>query len=191
MMKFTKLKIPDIIVCEPEFDFDERGYFVENFRKDELDKFLGYSVSFCQENETSSTYGVIRGLHYQQAPHGQTKLVRVIKGKVIDVVVDVRENSKTFGEHVSIELSDENKKQLFIPVGFAHGFVVLSDKAILNYKVDNYYNFASERGIAYNDKFLNIDWQLSNNKIKLSAKDKNHPLFKDSEYYITSKHKKC
>ena len=130
-------------------------------------------------------------MHYQQAPHGQTKLVRVIEGKIIDVVVDVRENSKTFGEHVSIELSDENKKQLFIPVGFAHGFVVLSDRAILNYKVDNYYNFASERGIAYNDKFLNIDWQLSNNKIKLSAKDKNHPLFKDSEYYITSKHKKC
>ena len=183
MMKFTKLKIPDLVVCVPKILLDDRGYFMESFRHDELEKFLGYSVSFCQENETSSSYGVIRGLHFQQAPHGQAKLVRVTKGKVLDVVVDIRKNSKTFGEYVSIELSAENKKQLFIPVGFAHGFIVLSDVAVLNYKVDNYYNYDSERGIAFNDRFLNIDWKLSDDKIVLSNKDKNQPLFKDSEYF--------
>ena len=182
-MKFTKLEIPDIIVCEPSVYYDKRGYFTETFRQDKLNTFLGYNVNFVQENETKSSYGVLRGLHYQTAPYGQTKLVRVNHGAVLDVVVDVRLGSPTFGKHLCVEISAENRRQLFIPAGFAHGFVVLKDDTSFLYRVDNYYDSKSERGIIFNDKNLGIDWQLSPELIKLSDKDTKHPFFKDADYY--------
>ena len=170
-MNFTRLTIPDVILCEPEVFGDDRGYFIESFRQDKLDAFLGYSINFCQDNESKSSYGVLRGLHYQLAPYAQTKLVRVIQGSVLDVAVDIRKDSTTFGQHVAIELSEENKKQMFIPRGFAHGFIVLSDTAIFSYKCDNFYNKASEGGIIYNDKDLNIDWKLDEKEFIVSEKD--------------------
>lgn len=132
--------------------------------------FLGYDVKFCQENESKSTYGVLRGLHYQEPPFAQAKLVRVIQGSVLDVAVDIRKDSPTFGKHISVEINEQNKKQLFIPVGFAHGFVVLSETAIFAYKVDNYYDKDSDKGINFNS--FNIDWKIDHNDIKLSDKDK-------------------
>lgn len=182
-MKFTRLKIPDVILCEPQAIGDERGYFIEAFRQDKLDKFLGYSINFCQDNESKSTYGVLRGLHYQLSPHAQTKLVRVITGSVLDVAVDIRKGSPYFGQHVAVVLSAENKKQLLVPRGFAHGFVVLSDEAIFSYKVDNHYNHESDRGIAFNDKSLGIDWKLNLDELKLSEKDLNQPSFKNLNHF--------
>lgn len=182
-MKYTRLEIPEIVLCEPEVHFDNRGYFIEAYRHESLETYLGYPINFCQENETKSSYGVIRGLHYQQAPFGQSKLVRVTHGAVLDVVVDVRKNSRTFGKHISIEISAENKKQLFIPAGFAHGFITLSSEAIFVYKVDIYYNEDSERGISFDDKDLAINWRLNREDFKLSKKDINQTLFKDAEYY--------
>jgi len=126
-MKYIRTTIPDVIICEPKLHGDERGYFVETFRQDKLDKFLGFSINFCQDNESKSSNGVLRGLHYQLAPFAQTKLIRVIKGEVLDVAVDIRKGSPTFGQHVAVELSVQNRKQLFVPKGFAHGFVVLSE----------------------------------------------------------------
>ena len=136
------------------------GTFQKPLDKINLEEFLGFSVNFCQENESKSSFGVLRGLHYQLAPYAQTKLVRVLQGAVLDVSVDLRKDSPTFGKHVAIELSEENKKQILIPRGFAHGFAVLSKEAVLAYKVDNYYHQTSERGIAYHDKSLAIDWKL-------------------------------
>ena len=182
-MNFTRLEIPDVILCEPKTLSDERGYFSETFREDKLEKFLGFPVNFCQENESKSSYGVLRGLHYQIAPYAQSKLVRVLQGAVLDVSVDVRKDSPTFGKHIAIELSEENKKQILIPKGFAHGFVVLSKEAVLTYKVDNYYHQASERGIAYDDKNLAIDWKLPPKDIKVSAKDANQVLLKNSDLF--------
>ena len=182
-MQFKRLAIPDVILCEPEFFGDERGYFSETFRQDKLENFLGYKVNFCQDNESKSYYGVLRGLHYQLAPHAQTKLLRVIEGKVLDVAVDIRKDSPTFGQHVAVELSAENKRQLFVPRGFAHGFVVLSETAVFAYKVDNYYNSKADRGLAYNDETLNIDWKLSFEDLKLSAKDLIQPKFKNAPYF--------
>jgi len=182
-MKFTILDIPDVIFCEPQVFGDERGYFIEAFRKDKLDKFLGYKINFCQDNESKSSFGVLRGLHYQLAPHAQSKLVRVISGAVLDVAVDIRKGSPYFGKHVAVELSEENKKQLFVPRGFAHGFVVLSEEAVFSYKVDNYYHPESDRGIAFNDKSLGIDWKLNSNELKLSEKDIKQPLFKNADYF--------
>ena len=182
-MKFTILDIPDVIFCEPQVFGDERGYFIEAFRKDKLDKFLGYKINFCQYNESKSSFGVLRGLHYQLAPHAQSKLVRVISGAVLDVAVDIRKGSPYFGKHVAVELSEENKKQLFVPRGFAHGFVVLSEEAVFSYKVDNYYHPESDRGIAFNDKSLGIDWKLNSNELKLSEKDIKQPLFKNADYF--------
>jgi dTDP-4-dehydrorhamnose 3,5-epimerase len=182
-MNFTRLEIPDVILCEPITISDERGYFSETFRQDKLEEFLGFSVNFCQENESKSTFGVLRGLHYQTAPYAQTKLVRVLQGAVLDVSVDLRKDSPTFGKHVAIELSEENKKQIFIPRGFAHGFIVLSNEAILGYKVDNYYHQASERGIAYHDNSLSIDWKLKPEDIKVSLKDANQTLFKEADLF--------
>jgi dTDP-4-dehydrorhamnose 3,5-epimerase len=182
-MKFKRLDIPDVILCEPQVFGDERGYFSEAFRQDKLDQFLGYTIGFCQDNESKSSYGVLRGLHYQLAPHAQTKLVRVIQGVVLDVAVDIRQGSITFGKHVVVELSAENKKQLLVPRGFAHGFVVLSEEAIFSYKVDNYYNPDSDRGITFDDKALGIDWILNTDELKLSEKDTKHSLFKDAEYF--------
>jgi len=182
-MKFTRLEIPDVILCEPKTLSDERGYFSEIFRQDKLEEFLGFPVNFCQENESKSSYGVLRGLHYQIAPYAQSKLVRVLQGAVLDVSVDVRKDSPTFGKHTAIELSEENKKQIFIPKGFAHGFIVLSKEAVLAYKVDNYYHKVSERGIAYDDKSLAIDWRLHPKDIKVSAKDANQVLLKNLDLF--------
>jgi dTDP-4-dehydrorhamnose 3,5-epimerase len=182
-MKFTRLEIPEVILCEPKILSDERGYFSETFRQDKLEDFLGFSVNFCQENESKSSFGVLRGLHYQIAPYEQTKLVRVLQGTVLDVSVDLRKDSPTFGKHIAIELSEENKKQIFIPRGFAHGFVVLTKEAVLAYKVDNYYHQVSERGIAYDDKSLAIDWKLKLEYIKVSAKDANQVLLKNTDLF--------
>ena len=177
-MKFKRAEIPDIIIIEPHSYKDERGYFFESFRYDKLNEFLGFEVNFCQENESKSTYGVLRGLHYQDPPYAQTKLVRVIQGKVLDVAVDIRKESPTFGKHVSIELSEKNKKQLLIPKGFAHGFVVLSETAIFFYKTDNYFSKEFDRGIAFDDPFLGINWVIKKG-IKTSKKDDNNPLFNE------------
>jgi dTDP-4-dehydrorhamnose 3,5-epimerase len=185
-MNFTRLKIPDVILCEPEVFGDDRGYFAETFRQDKLDAFLGFNIDFCQENESKSSMGVLRGLHYQLAPHAQTKLVRVIKGAVLDVAVDIRKGSPTFGKHVAVELTAENKKQLLVPRGFAHGFVVLCKEAIFAYKVDNYYSPECDRGIAFDDESLGIDWQLKKSDLQLSAKDTQQPLFKDATYFNNS-----
>lgn len=178
-MIFKKTTIEDVIVCEPIIHGDERGYFVETFREDKLEKFLGYKIQFCQDNESKSRRGVLRGLHYQLPPFAQTKLVRVIKGKVLDVAVDIRKGSPTFGQHIVVELSEENKKQILVPRGFAHGFVVLSDEAIFAYKVDNYYSPEHDRGIAFNDKVLNIDWKINIKELQLSSKDLRQPLLQD------------
>lgn len=186
-MNFKRSTIPDVVICEPEFFGDKRGYFSETFRQDKLNEFLGFEVKFCQDNESKSSFGVLRGLHYQLNPFAQTKLVRVISGTVLDVVVDIRKNSLTFGKHFSIELSSENKKQLFVPKGFAHGFVVLSKSAVFSYKVDNFYNRDFDRGISFNDPFLGIDWILPYEKLVLSKKDINHPLFNEAEHFLNSK----
>lgn len=174
-MTFTRMSIPDIIICEPTVHGDARGYFVETYRDDALEKFLGYSLKFIQDNESKSSYGVLRGLHYQLEPFAQTKLVRVIQGTILDVAVDIRQNSPTFGLHVSVELSGDNKKQMLIPKGFAHGFVVLSEDATVAYKVDNYYAPQCDRGIMYNDPSLMIDWVVPSSKLKISDKDTKHP----------------
>ncbi len=179
-MNFVKTNIPEVIICEPVVHGDDRGYFVETFRQDKLEEFVGYKINFCQDNESKSSKGVLRGLHYQLPPYAQTKLVRVIQGKVLDVAVDIRENSPTFGQYVAVELSSENKRQLLIPRGFAHGFVVLEDDTIFAYKVDNYYSPECDRGIAFDDKDLNIDWILNHDELKLSPKDTKQPLLKES-----------
>ncbi len=182
-MKFTRTKIKDVVIIEPVVHGDERGYFVETFRADKLEEFLGFKVDFCQDNESKSSRGVLRGLHYQLPPFAQTKLVRVIKGRVLDVAVDIRKGSPTFGEYVAVELSEENKKQLFVPRGFAHGFVVLEDDTIFAYKVDNYYSPENDRGIAFDDESIGIDWILNKDELKLSAKDKKQPLLKDADLF--------
>lgn len=182
-MKFKRLSIPDLILCEPQVFGDHRGYFSETFRQDKLEDFLGFNIAFCQDNESKSTYGVLRGLHFQLAPYAQTKLVRVIKGVVLDVAVDIRKGSPTFGQHVSVELSSENRKQLLVPRGFAHGYVVLSEEAVFSYKVDNYYYPQYDRGIAFHDNKLAIDWKLKPNELKLSKKDMAQPLFESADYF--------
>ena len=174
-MKFTRTEIPDVVIVAPQVHGDERGYFVETFRADKLEAFLGYQINFCQDNESKSAKGVLRGLHYQLHPAAQTKLVRVIQGSVLDVAVDIRKGSPTFGKHVAVELSAENKRQLLVPRGFAHGFVVLEEDTIFAYKVDNYYSPENDRGIAFDDPELNIDWQLPNRELKLSQKDRVQP----------------
>jgi dTDP-4-dehydrorhamnose 3,5-epimerase len=182
-MNFIKTEIPEVIICEPQIHADERGYFFESFKKEAFEKFIGHSINFCQDNEAKSTKGVLRGLHYQLPPFAQSKLVRVIKGSVLDVAVDIRKNSRTFGEHVAVELSEFNKRQLFVPQGFAHGYVVLSNEAIFAYKVDNYYDKSAERGILYKDKILQIDWKLSENEILISEKDKMQPTFNNADLF--------
>ena len=174
-MQFTRTNISDVIIIEPKVHGDDRGYFVETFRADKLEEFLGYKINFCQDNESKSSKGVLRGLHYQLPPHAQTKLVRVIQGRVLDVAVDIRKNSATFGKYVAVELSAENKKQMLVPRGFAHGFVVLEDDTIFAYKVDNYYSPECDRGIAFDDESLNIDWILEKEELKLSDKDTKQP----------------
>ena len=175
-MKFIPQDIADVVLIEPKLFSDSRGYFVETFRRDLFNKAIGYNVDFIQDNESKSNKGVLRGLHYQQAPFSQAKLVSVSEGSVLDIVVDIRRSSNTFGQHLSFELTSENKHQIFIPQGFAHGFVVLSDSAIFTYKVNNYYSPVHERGIAFDDEDLGIDWRLPKDIIQLSNKDKNYPV---------------
>lgn len=170
-MNFIRTSIPDVVIIEPTVHGDARGYFVETFRQDKLEEFLGYKINFCQDNESKSSKGVLRGLHYQLHPSAQTKLVRVIQGRVLDVAVDIRKGSSTFGKHVAVELSGENKKQLLVPRGFAHGFVVLEDDTVFAYKVDNYYSPENDKGIAFSDESLGIDWILNHDELNLSAKD--------------------
>ena len=178
-MQFTRTKISDVVIIEPKIHGDDRGYFVETFRADKLEEFLGYKINFCQDNESKSSKGVLRGLHYQLPSHAQTKLVRVIQGKVLDVAVDIRKGSPTFGQHVSVELTSENKKQLLVPRGFAHGFIVLEDDTVFAYKVDNYYSPQCDRGIAFDDESLGINWILDTNQLNLSPKDKVQPKLND------------
>ncbi len=182
-MTFKRTKIEDVVIIEPKVHGDERGYFVETFRQDKLEDFLGFKVKFCQDNESKSSKGVLRGLHYQLAPAAQTKLVRVIKGRVLDVAVDIRKGSPTFGEYVSVELSEENKKQLFVPRGFAHAFVVLEDDTIFAYKVDNYYSPENDRGIAFNDPAIGVEWGIDTALLQLSDKDTKQPLLADADLF--------
>lgn len=186
-MKFIKSTIPDVIICEPTVFGDHRGYFMESFKQQELNAFLGYNVSFTQDNESMSTYGVMRGMHYQKGTFSQSKLVRVIAGKVLDVVVDLRADSATFKQVFCIELSAENKRQLFVPKGFAHGYIVLSDAAIFHYKVDVPYAPENEAGFMYNDASLKIDWQIPQKDIIVSEKDLKQPEFKFASFFKSSK----
>ena len=182
-MKLSRTELTEVVICEPTIYGDERGYFTETFRQDKLENFLGYKIDFVQDNESKSSFGVLRGLHYQLPPHSQAKLVRVIEGSVLDIAVDIRKNSPTYGKHVAIELTGANKKQLLVPRGFAHGFVVLSETATFAYKVDNYYNLESERGIAFDDGQLNIDWQLPVDQLKLSPKDMQNTSLKEASSF--------
>ena len=179
MMLFTTTFLPGVIVFEPKVFPDERGFFFESYNQ-RLFNDNNILNEFLQDNQSFSSYGVIRGLHYQREPHAQSKLVRVIIGKILDVVVDMRAGSPTFGKSFSIELSAENKKQLFIPRGFAHGFSVLSETAELAYKCDQFYNKQSESGIRYNDPLLNIDWKIPPEKALISTKDAQLPEFNPS-----------
>lgn len=185
-MKFTRTEIPDVVIVEPIVHGDERGYFVETFRQDKFESFLGFKVPFCQANESKSNYGVLRGLHYQLPPFAQSKLVRVISGEVLDVAVDIRKGSATFGKHVAVKLSSENKRQLFVPRGFAHGFVVLSETCTFAYKVDSYYNPECDRGIAFDDPEIGINWLVDSGKLQLSQKDTKQPKFISADYFSYS-----
>jgi len=182
-MKFLRTDIPDVVLIEPTVFGDHRGYFAETFRQDKLEEFLGFRLAFCQDNESKSEFGVLRGLHFQLPPFSQSKLVRVTEGKVLDVAVDIRKGSPTFGKYVAEELSAENRRQLFVPRGFAHGFVVLSDSGVFNYKVDNYYNPQADRGLAFDDPALGIDWVLQLDQLKLSEKDRKQPSLKDADLF--------
>lgn len=178
IIKETKLK--GCFIIQPQVFKDKRGYFIESFNQKAFNNATGLNIKFVQDNESQSSKGVLRGLHYQRGEYAQAKLVRVIKGSVLDVVIDLRPNSKTFGEQVSIELSEANKMQFFVPRGFAHGFVVLEDETIFSYKCDNYYNKESESGIIYNDEDLDIDWKLPNDELIISDKDLILPKLKDA-----------
>jgi len=180
-VNFTRTEIEDVVIIEPKVHGDERGYFTEVFRKDRLEDFLGYKVDFCQDNESKSSRGVLRGLHYQLHPSTQTKLVRVISGRVLDVAVDIRKGSSTFGKHVAVELSGKNKKQLLVPRGFAHGFVVLENDTVFAYKVDSYYSPENDRGILFSDDLLGIDWQIPHDELCLSARDKIQPKLTETD----------
>ena len=174
-MDVTQLEIPGVFLLQPKIFSDSRGYFFEAFSRRDFRKATGIDVDFVQENQARSTYGVLRGLHFQKGEHAQAKLVRVVSGKVLDVAVDIRPGSPTFGRHVCVELSADNFRQLFIPRGFAHGYAVLSDEAIFQYKTDNYYCPESEGAIAWNDPDLSIPWPLPSADIILSEKDRKNP----------------
>ena len=181
-MNYIKTEISDVVIIEPRVFNDSRGYFFEAFKKEEFNDNVG-NVDFVQDNESKSSYGVLRGLHYQKGEYSQAKLVRVIKGKVVDVAVDIRKSSPTFGKHVMVELSDENKRQLFIPRGFAHGFLVLSDEAIFTYKVDNAYAPQHEASIKFNDPDLNINWSIDPKDVLASEKDYNGKAFAEADIF--------
>lgn len=177
-MTFTETQIPGVWIIEPVRHTDSRGYFCETLRLDEFRGHIG-DINFVQENESMSSRGVVRGLHFQRAPHAQAKLVRVSQGRVLDVAVDLRKDSPTFGQHVAVELSDANGRQMFVPRGFAHGFAVLSDRAQFQYKVDDYYHPECEGSIRFNDPALGIDWEIPCEERNLSAKDTNAPSWED------------
>ena len=181
-MEYKETEIAGVYVIEPRVFKDARGYFFEAWKKEEFEAHVG-KVAFIQDNESKSSYGVLRGLHYQKGELSQAKLVRVIKGKVLDVAVDIRKSSPTFGKHVMVELSDENKRQFFIPRGFAHGFLVLSEEAIFTYKVDNPYAPQAESGIRWNDPALGIEWSIDPKRVLTSEKDLKQPMLKDAEVF--------
>lgn len=179
-MEVIKSDIEGVVIIEPRIFEDSRGYFFESFSEREFVEKV-CNTHFVQDNESKSSYGVVRGLHFQRPPHAQSKLVRVVEGAVLDIAVDIRRGSPTFGRYVAVELSAENHRQLFIPRGFAHGFAVLSDKAVFQYKCDNYYAPQSEGAIAWNDPAIGIDWHIPADKVILSAKDMAHPLLAECE----------
>lgn len=180
-MPFSETGLPDLLIYEPRVFPDNRGYFFESYNKKEFQN-AGLGYDWVQDNQSRSEYGVIRGLHYQHEPFAQAKLVRVLSGKIWDVAVDIRKGSPTYGKVYALELSDENKKQLLIPRGFAHGFSVLSETAEVLYKCDNYYDKSSEGSIIWNDAFLNIDWKISPDKAIISEKDKVHPAWANATH---------
>ena len=179
-MNVTETKLKGCFIIEPRVFQDDRGYFFESFNKNQFNKAIGEEVSFVQDNQSFSKKGVVRALHYQVGEYAQAKLVRVLQGKVLDVAVDIRKGSVTFGQYVAVELSAENKKQLFIPRGFAHGFVALSETAEFFYKCDNFYNKEAEGGIIYNDPTINIDWVLNKEELSLSPKDIELPVLSEA-----------
>ena len=181
-MNYIQTEIEGVWIIEPKVFNDARGYFMEAFKEGEFRANIG-NVHFVQDNESKSSFGVLRGLHYQKGEYSQAKLVRVIKGKVLDVAVDLRQSSPTFGKYVSVELSEENKRQFFIPRGFAHGFLVLSEEAIFTYKVDNCYAPQAEASIRFNDETVGIDWPVAESQLLLSEKDGHAVSFKDAEYF--------
>lgn len=190
-MNIIRTEIPEVVIIEPKVFGDNRGYFFESFSERDFAAQVR-EVKFVQDNESKSCYGVLRGLHFQKPPHAQSKLVRVVKGCVLDVAVDIRKGSPTFGKYVAVELSEDNHRQFFVPRGFAHGFAVLSEEAVFQYKCDNYYAPQSEGAVAWNDPDLAIDWKVPSDKVILSEKDRNHPMLKDApdifdyseDYYI-------
>lgn len=181
-MNYIQTEINGVWLIEPKVFSDSRGYFMEAFKKEEFEMHIG-KVDFIQDNESKSSFGVLRGLHYQKGEYSQAKLVRVIKGEVLDVAVDLRQSSPTFGKHVSVLLTEENKRQFFIPRGFAHGFLVLSEEAIFTYKVDNAYAPQSEVSILYCDESLAIDWPIADFQIVMSEKDKQAKAFREADYF--------
>jgi len=183
-MNFIPTKLEGCFILEPKIIKDERGYFVESYNKKVFDNGVGQNINFVQDNQSFSSKGVLRGLHYQTGEHSQAKLVRVLQGEVLDVAVDLRPNSKTFGKHESIVLSAENYKQFFVPRGFAHGFLVLSDTATFFYKCDNLYDKESEGGIIYNDSTINIDWKFPTAELLVSEKDQNLPILEQAQKMI-------
>ena len=181
-MEYIRTAIEGVFIIEPRVFNDARGYFFEAWKQEEFNEHVG-EVNFIQDNESKSSFGVLRGLHYQKGELSQAKLVRVIKGKVLDVAVDIRKSSPTFGQHVMVELSEENKRQFFIPRGFAHGFLVLSDEAVFTYKVDNPYAPQAEAGIRWNDPQIAIEWPIDPSKVLTSEKDLNQPFLNDAELF--------
>ena len=175
-MNIIKTELEDVLILEPKVFQDDRGYFFESFNENKFKKLIG-DIQFVQDNESKSTYGVIRGLHFQKPPYAQAKLVRAVVGSVLDVVVDLRSNSLTYGQHITVLLSEENKRQLYIPRGFAHGFSVLSPEAVFQYKCDNYYAPNSEGSLIWNDKTLNINWEIPINDAIISEKDSQASVF--------------
>jgi len=184
-MKFVNTPIEGLVIIEPTVFEDDRGCFSESYNKKKFEKAIG-NVSFVQDNESKSSRGVLRGLHFQKPPYAQAKLVRCIKGRVLDIAVDIRDGSDTYGEHITVELSGENKKQVFIPRGFAHGFLVLSNTAIISYKIDNSYAPAHDAGIRWDDSMLNIQWGVNERDVLVSEKDANLPFFSEFETPFTN-----
>lgn len=176
-MNVIHTSIEGVCIIEPRVFGDVRGYFFESFNAKDFQEQVGVDISFVQDNESKSSYGVVRGLHFQKPPYTQSKLVRVVKGAVLDVAVDLRKGSPTYGQHVAVELTAENHRQFFVPQGFAHGFSVLSEEAVFQYKCDNFYAPQSEGALAWDDPDLNVDWRIPADKVLLSDKDKNHPKF--------------